>query len=152
MTRYLFEVELSPEEEGGYSVSVPDLDGCYSQGDTLEEALEMAADALMTYIAALLKYGDPVPEPVFGHEVIEGGKVIAISVEVDADYVIDAVSPAEAAAMLSVTRGRVSQMMRDGILDSYDIAGERVVDLKSINARLAAPRGAGRPRKNLAAV
>jgi len=32
-------VVLHPEEEGGYSVEVPALPGCFSEGETLEEAL-----------------------------------------------------------------------------------------------------------------
>ncbi len=38
-------VLLRPESDGGYSVSVPALPGCHSQGDTLEEALENIREA-----------------------------------------------------------------------------------------------------------
>ena len=89
MARFLYEVELRPEIDGGYSVRVPDLDGCYSQGNTLNEALEMAADALVTHVAALLKFGDTIPTPVFGHQVPDGGKVVAISFDTDASYIIN---------------------------------------------------------------
>jgi antitoxin HicB len=41
-----FEVVLQPEEEGGFSVSVPALPGCHTQGETREEALAMASDAI----------------------------------------------------------------------------------------------------------
>lgn len=34
------------QEDTGYSVSVPDIDGCFSEGDTLEEAIEMTVDAI----------------------------------------------------------------------------------------------------------
>ena len=149
MTRYLFEVELRPDNERGYCINVPDLEGCFSQGDTLDEALERAADALKTHVAALLKYGDTVPSPIFEHKAPKGGKVIAISFETDASYIIDAVSPSEAAAMLGISRSRVSQMIRDGVLDAHKGAGEVWVDLASINTRIASPRGAGRPRKEL---
>jgi len=151
MARYLYEVELRPDEDG-YSVRVPDLDGCFTQGSTVHEALSMAADALMTYVAALLENGNAIPEPTFGHTEPIGGKVVALSFETDADYVIDAVSPAEAAVMLGVSRGRVSQMMRDGILDVYEHAGERKIDLVSINARLASPHNPGRPRMEFVTV
>jgi hypothetical protein len=30
---------LTPEDEGGYSVRVPSLDGCFTQGETIEEAI-----------------------------------------------------------------------------------------------------------------
>ena len=39
-----FEFEVA--EEGGYVVSVPELPGCVSEGDTFEEALEMIQDAM----------------------------------------------------------------------------------------------------------
>jgi predicted RNase H-like HicB family nuclease len=38
-------VILQPEEEGGYSVAVPALPGCYTQGETVEEALANAREA-----------------------------------------------------------------------------------------------------------
>ena len=36
----IYTVKLVAEEEGGFSVMVPGLPGCYSQGETREEALE----------------------------------------------------------------------------------------------------------------
>jgi predicted RNase H-like HicB family nuclease len=61
MRRYT--VILTPErEEGGYSVSVPALPGCYTQGDTLEEALENARDAIRLYLEDVVASGEPVPE------------------------------------------------------------------------------------------
>lgn len=38
------------EKEGGYSVWVPDLPGCASQGETFEEALEMIKEAIELYL------------------------------------------------------------------------------------------------------
>jgi predicted RNase H-like HicB family nuclease len=46
-----FKVALYPSEEG-YSVSVPSLPGCWSQGITVEEALANIADAIREYLAA----------------------------------------------------------------------------------------------------
>jgi len=61
MRRYT--VILTPErEEGGYSVSVPALPGCYTQGETLEEALENARDAIRLYLEDVIASGEPVPE------------------------------------------------------------------------------------------
>ena len=39
-----------PEEEGGYSVVVPDLLGCNTQGETLQEAIQMAQDAALGWL------------------------------------------------------------------------------------------------------
>jgi len=40
-------------EDSGYSVSFPDLEGCFTDGDTLEEAIEMAQEALGLYLVSL---------------------------------------------------------------------------------------------------
>lgn len=53
---------LIPEDDG-WSVVFPDLIGCATQGDTLDEALEMASDALAGYVASMLHHGDKLPEP-----------------------------------------------------------------------------------------
>lgn len=39
-----YEVVLTPEAEGGFSVAVPALPGCVSQGETREEALSMFSE------------------------------------------------------------------------------------------------------------
>jgi len=50
------------EEEGGYTVTVPALPGCVTRGDTLEEAIAMARDAIRGYLEVLVKDGQPIPE------------------------------------------------------------------------------------------
>ena len=58
-----YTVVLKPEPEaGGYSVSVPALPGCVTEGDTMEEALENARDAIRLYLADLTASGEPIPE------------------------------------------------------------------------------------------
>jgi antitoxin HicB len=52
-----FEVVLQPEEEGGFSVSVPALPGCHTQGETHDEALAMAKDAIEGYLEVLERRG-----------------------------------------------------------------------------------------------
>ena len=59
-----FEVVLTLEEEGGYSVSVPALPGCTSQGETREEALVMIREAIELYLESLHAHGDPLPAPI----------------------------------------------------------------------------------------
>lgn len=45
-----FKVVLEPAEEGGYTVYVPSLPGCISEGDTKEEALENIKEAIELYL------------------------------------------------------------------------------------------------------
>jgi predicted RNase H-like HicB family nuclease len=43
-------VMLEPSEDGGYTVTVPSLPGCISEGDTREEALENIREAIQLYL------------------------------------------------------------------------------------------------------
>ena len=57
-----FIVVLVPESVG-WSVLFPDLPGCATQGDTLDEAIAMAADAVAGHTASMRDHGDQLPPP-----------------------------------------------------------------------------------------
>jgi antitoxin HicB len=59
-TKLNFRIVLRPEPEGGYTVIVPSLQGCITHGDTIEDALQMAEDAIRAYIASMKKHGEAV--------------------------------------------------------------------------------------------
>jgi predicted RNase H-like HicB family nuclease len=50
--------------EGGYSVAVPALPGQHSQGETLDEALANAREAIACYLEGLAKDGEPFPDDI----------------------------------------------------------------------------------------
>lgn len=50
-----FNVILEPAEEGGFNVTVPALDGCFTQGETEKEALDNAKEAIRCYLEGLEK-------------------------------------------------------------------------------------------------
>ncbi len=50
-------------DEGGYVVSFPDLPGCLSSGNTVEEAVANAQDAKSVWLEAALEDGIMIPEP-----------------------------------------------------------------------------------------
>lgn len=56
-----FTVFFEPAEEGGYIVTCPALPGLVTEGDTLEEARQMARDAIRAYVESLRKDGLPIP-------------------------------------------------------------------------------------------
>ena len=56
-----YNVELEPQKEGGYTVTVPSLPGCISEGDTLEKALENIKDAIEGYLKVLAKHNRKIP-------------------------------------------------------------------------------------------
>ena len=55
-----FEVVLVPQPEGGFVVSVPDLPDVVTEGETREEALEMAKDAIEGYLEVMRERGWPI--------------------------------------------------------------------------------------------
>lgn len=59
------QVILIPDSEsGGYIVEVPSLPGCYSQGETVDEALANIREAIDLHIESLLAHGEDVPADV----------------------------------------------------------------------------------------
>ena len=65
-----FPVKIDKDPESSYGVTVPDLPGCFSGGDTLDEALAMAEEAIVGHVETLLMDGQPVPEqrPLQAHQ------------------------------------------------------------------------------------
>jgi len=56
-----YTVKLHPQKEGGYTVTVPALPGCISEGDSLDEALDNIQDAIKGYVTVLAKHGREIP-------------------------------------------------------------------------------------------
>lgn len=52
-----YKVVIDPQEEGGYSVYVPVLPGCVSQGETIEEATSNIKEAIELYLESLKARG-----------------------------------------------------------------------------------------------
>ncbi|MCI8507515.1 MAG: HicB family protein [Lachnospiraceae bacterium] len=62
--KFIYPAIFTPFEEGsGYSVVVPDLPGCVSQGNDLIEAIEMGTDAASGWILGELEEGNQFPGP-----------------------------------------------------------------------------------------
>lgn len=57
-----YRIVLIPEDDGGFSVIVPALPGCFTQGDTREEAMEMAKEAIELHLEALRDDGEAAPD------------------------------------------------------------------------------------------
>jgi antitoxin HicB len=57
-----FDVIFEPQDEGGYTAYVPDLPGCVSEGETLEEATAMIQEAMALYLESRHEHGWPLPK------------------------------------------------------------------------------------------
>jgi antitoxin HicB len=56
-----YSILLHPDPEDGYSVTVPALPGCITQGETTEECIAHAQDAIALYLEDLVASGEPIP-------------------------------------------------------------------------------------------
>ena len=75
MRRY--SVVLTPQPEGGYTVTSPDVLELVTEGDSREEAVAMALDCAEALILTYLDIGRDIPE--------EGGRAEVATIEVDLD-------------------------------------------------------------------
>lgn len=59
-----FRVIIEQDEESRFAASCPAAPGCWSQGDTRDEAKRNIADAIAGYLESLRKHGDAIPPPI----------------------------------------------------------------------------------------
>ena len=64
-----YNVVLEPLEEGGFTVTVPALPGCFSYGDTQAAALTNAREAIELHVEGLIKHQLPVPHEAGDHRI-----------------------------------------------------------------------------------
>ena len=141
---FLCEFELRIEE--GMYVAMPfGLEGG-TCGIDPQDAAEMAYDWLRMTGEDLLMRGEDLPKLPLGNQPQEGGKILLVGADVSLDA-INKVTASEAAEMLGVSRSRVSQMLKNNLLDGYRDGRDTYITIDSINARLAERPKAGRPKK-----
>ena len=59
-----YTVVMEKNEDGGYTVTVPSLPGCFSEGSTWDEALSEIKEAITGYLRVSKKLGRPIPVEV----------------------------------------------------------------------------------------
>jgi len=64
--------KFKKEKDGGYSVNFPSLKGCFSEGDSFDEAKAMATEALSLWLESALEYNEEIPAPkeYFGEDYV----------------------------------------------------------------------------------
>jgi len=146
--QYTYEFEVV-QDDGWYVVMPFDMEGA-THGKTIEDAALMAADWLRTDIEHRLIHDIDLPKPTFGNKPTAGGTCMVVSVEASLGR-IERMSASEAARKLGVSPGRVSHMIRDGLLEAFRDGHKTYVTAASVEMRLHNARKAGRPRKAAAA-
>ena len=62
MAKYTYPAIFQKEQEGGFSIYFPDIEGCYTQAENIAEGIENASDALCLMLYELEKQGKPIPK------------------------------------------------------------------------------------------
>ncbi|MCM1106544.1 MAG: type II toxin-antitoxin system HicB family antitoxin [Blautia sp.] len=85
MSNLTYLAVLEPGEDGGYSISFPDLPGCFSYGDSLEEAQSMAAEAVSLHVYGMEQDGEAIPAPsvCLTKEDTEGNIIMPVTIHPD---------------------------------------------------------------------
>ena len=79
MAKYAFPCVMTPEADGGYSVDFPDVPQCYTCGDDLPRALEMAQDVLCLRLSDMEEAGEVIPVPSEPRDVkTEGNEFVSV--------------------------------------------------------------------------
>ncbi len=83
MAKYIYPAIFAPENDGGFSVTFPDIKGCYTCGDSLEESLSMAEDALSLMLVHLEDEKRQIPAPSGINELEMHGEEFASLISAD---------------------------------------------------------------------
>lgn len=131
-------------ELGGYSVWFPDLPECHTDGDDLNDAVNMAAEALELVVESYLDNGRELPAPSLNAPCPKGARELVVSVEVNVENRL--VTTHEAARLLGISDARVRQLVLGGSLLARKQAGANLVYLRSVLDRMKERPAGGRPR------
>ncbi len=69
MQEYEFTVVIERDEDGRYLAICPALQGCYTEGETEEEARELIKDAIKLHIESRKAHGDPIYREVASEKI-----------------------------------------------------------------------------------
>lgn len=69
MKNYNLTVIVDKDEDGKYLAICPTLQGCYTEGETPEEAMELLNDAIKLHIEDRIENGEPIYEEVFSKKI-----------------------------------------------------------------------------------
>lgn len=83
LKKLFYPAVFTPEDDGGYSVAFPDMNGCFTQGETIEEAYEMAFDALGLAIDFLESEKRTIPSPSTPNEIKLNENEFVVIIEFD---------------------------------------------------------------------
>jgi antitoxin HicB len=109
-----YPVRITYQDVGNYAVGFPDIPEALTLGDTKEEALRHAVDALETALDFYFDHGRPVPMPSApkrGQKLVELPASVSAKVLLFNELVEQRVRPADLAKRLSIPRQHVNRLL-----------------------------------------
>ena len=141
---YCYEALIIPEEDECYTITIPSVPSLVSWGRGLAQACENAAGDLQMLLADYRLRGEDIPESYIGDN---PKLILSGTLPKDYRFADGEMTVTEAANYLEVSRGRISQLLNQGLLDSVEVHGRRLVTVESLNRRKEEMPKSGRPRK-----
>ena len=115
--RYAYPCVLTPEEEGGYSVSFPNVPEALTCGDDRDEALAMAEDALAVGLGAYVQCREEIPAPgpiAPGQEVVAVPLVVAAKLALYSAMREQGLTKVGLARLMGLSEGAVRKLLNPG--------------------------------------
>lgn len=144
----MYEAVITSEKGIGYSVEFPDVPGCVTQGENLEDAYAMAYDALGLMLEDMHVSGRELPEALYGRKASGNETIAVFAINTDnMDFTEKYITVAQAEDMLGVSHQRVHALIRSGDILSEKFGTARMIEQESVIAYRDQRKGSGRPKK-----
>lgn len=128
-----YEFEVMQSE--GYFTAIPyDLEGA-TQGEDWSDLVDMVLDWLKVYLEDCDMHGKSLPKATFGNAPRYGGTNLVVAMQAGRETV-EKVTATEAARLLGVSRGRISQMLKSALLEGWQEGRNTYVTVDSLKCRL----------------
>ncbi len=115
--RYAYPCEMTPEADGGFSVSFPDVPEALTCGDDRAEALAMAEDALAVALGAYVRAREDIPTPgplLSGQVIVAVPLVVAAKLSLYTAMREQELSKVGLAARMGLSEGAIRKLMNPG--------------------------------------
>ena len=89
MAKYTFPAIFEKEQDGGFSIFFPDIQGCYTQSEDMAEGVENASDALCLMLYTLEEDGLHIPKATAAKSITTGEDNIVKLINCDTSFYRD---------------------------------------------------------------
>ncbi|WP_439196618.1 type II toxin-antitoxin system HicB family antitoxin [Bacillus amyloliquefaciens] len=117
MAKYLFPAIFDAGEDGsdGYTITFPDLPGCISEGENVDDAMSMAKDALEGFLYGMEEDGEDIPSPSAPKDIKVPATCFVVMVSAWTDIVRDEMEKKAVKKTLTVPKWLAEAAEKEGV-------------------------------------